>query len=106
MSLGRLLLAGALLSATLIVLRLVWAYPGARVAQAIRQHLLHQDALLPPPKSLFIIGWTGMRGVVSLAAAISLPEVLSDGSPFPQRNLIIFLTFSVILVTLVLQGLT
>ena len=47
-----------------------------------------------------------MRGVVALAAAISLPEMLADGSPFPQRNLIVFLTFSVILVTLVLQGLT
>ncbi len=47
-----------------------------------------------------------MRGVVALAAAISLPEYLRDGSPFPQRNLIIFLTFSVIFVTLVLQGLT
>ena len=47
-----------------------------------------------------------MRGVIALAAALSLPEHLADGSPFPQRNLIIFLTFSVILVTLVLQGLT
>ena len=47
-----------------------------------------------------------MRGVVALAAAIALPETLADGSPFPQRNLIVFLTFSVILVTLVLQGLT
>src|SRR6516162_7657157 len=47
-----------------------------------------------------------MRGVVALAAAISAPEVLSDGSAFPQRNLIVFLTFFVIFVTLVLQGLT
>src|SRR3954463_4776900 len=47
-----------------------------------------------------------MRGVIALAAALSLPEQLADGSPFPQRNMIIFLTFSVILVTLVLQGLT
>jgi len=47
-----------------------------------------------------------MRGVIALAAALSLPEHLADGRPFPQRNLIIFLTFSVILVTLVLQGLT
>ena len=47
-----------------------------------------------------------MRGVVSLAAAIALPQTLADGSPFVQRNLIIFLAFSVILVTLVLQGLT
>jgi CPA1 family monovalent cation:H+ antiporter len=47
-----------------------------------------------------------MRGVIALAAAIALPQTLADGSPFPQRNLIIFLAFSVILVTLVGQGLT
>jgi len=76
------------------------------VAQAIRKHVLHQDVTLPPAKSLFIVGWTGMRGVVSLAAAISLPEVLRDGSPFPHRDEMIFLTFCVIFVTLVLQGLT
>jgi len=53
-----------------------------------------------------VTGWTGMRGVIALAAALSIPEQLADGSPFPQRNMIIFFTFSVILVTLVLQGLT
>ena len=47
-----------------------------------------------------------MRGVIALAAAIALPQALADGSPFPQRNLIVFLAFCVILVTLVLQGLT
>ncbi len=61
---------------------------------------------MPSPKQIFVVGWTGMRGVVALAAAMSLPEKLANGDPFPQRNLIIFLTFSVILVTLVLQGLT
>jgi hypothetical protein len=53
-----------------------------------------------------IIAWSGMRGVVSLAAAFALPFVLSDGSPFPGRDYILLLTFSVILVTLVFQGLT
>jgi monovalent cation/hydrogen antiporter len=53
-----------------------------------------------------VLGWTGMRGVLALAAAFSLPRTLQDGAPFPQRDLIIFLTFSIILVTLVLQGLT
>ena len=57
-------------------------------------------------RAVFILGWTGMRGVVSLAAAIALPATLANGQPFPQRNPLIFLTFSVILVTLVLQGLT
>ncbi len=55
---------------------------------------------------VFVVGWTGMRGVVALAAANSLPFTLNDGSPFPQRSFIIFLTFSLILVTLVLQGLS
>jgi CPA1 family monovalent cation:H+ antiporter len=53
-----------------------------------------------------LLGWTGMRGVVSLAAALSIPVVLSNGAAFPQRNLILFITFMVILLTLLLQGLT
>ena len=53
-----------------------------------------------------VFGWAGIRGVVSLAAALSIPLLLSDGEAFPHRNLILFITFVVILVTLVLQGLT
>jgi NhaP-type Na+/H+ or K+/H+ antiporter len=97
---------GAALSALLILLRVAWMFPGAHVAHWFRSRVLHQNFSLPPPRQIFIVGWTGMRGVVALAAAMSLPERLADGSPFPQRNLIIFLTFSVILVTLVIQGLT
>ena len=104
--LSQLLLYGALFSAIVIVLRLFWMYPGALTAYVIRKRLLHQDIPCPSPKQTFVVGWTGMRGVIALAAAIALPETLADGRPFPQRNLIIFLTFSVILVTLVLQGLT
>ncbi len=105
-SMTQLVIYGALFSALLIVLRLLWVYPGARVSYWLRTRLLHQDYPMPPPRQVFVVGWTGMRGVVALAAAMSLPEKLSDGSPFPYRNLIIFLTFSVILVTLVVQGLT
>jgi CPA1 family monovalent cation:H+ antiporter len=105
-SLSHLLLYGALFSAIVIVLRLLWMFPGGNLAYLIRTRILHQSYPKPSAKAVFVVGWTGMRGVVALAAAIALPEVLSDGSPFPQRNLIIFLTFSVILVTLVLQGLT
>src|SRR5207245_3895434 len=75
-------------------------------AYFIRRRFLGQDEGVPPARQIFVTGWTGMRGVISLAAALSLPEVLADGRPFPRRNLILFLTFSVILVTLVLQGLT
>jgi CPA1 family monovalent cation:H+ antiporter len=104
--LPQLLLYGALFSALLIALRLVWIYPGAYVANLIRRHIFHQNEPMPPARGIFIVGWTGMRGVIALAAAISLPEALPSGQPFPQRDLIIFLTFCVILVTLVLQGLT
>jgi NhaP-type Na+/H+ or K+/H+ antiporter len=102
----QLLMYGVSFSALLIALRLLWTYPGGRVAHWIRSGLMHQRYAMPPPRGLFVVGWTGMRGVVALAAAMSLPETLANGQPFPQRNLMIFLTFSVILVTLVLQGLT
>lgn len=97
---------GALFSAIVIVLRLFWLYPGAHLAYFVRTRLLKQSYPKPSARQIFIVGWTGMRGVVALAAALALPEMLANGQPFPQRNLIVFLTFSVILVTLVLQGLT
>ena len=105
-SLGELLLYGIVFSALLIALRVVWLFPGAYMANQIRRRVLHQKEPLPAARQIFIVGWTGMRGVVSLAAAIALPATLANGAPFTQRNLIVFLTFSVILVTLVLQGLT
>ena len=89
-----------------IVLRLIWIYPGAIVATWIRNQVQHQSVPLPSARQVFILGWTGMRGVVALAAAISLPKLMADGSPFPERNLIIFITFCVIFVTLVFQGLS
>jgi len=55
---------------------------------------------------VLVVGWAGMRGVVSLAAALALPLTVADGTAFPERDLVIFLTFSVILATLVGQGLT
>jgi NhaP-type Na+/H+ or K+/H+ antiporter len=93
-------------SAMLIVLRVAWMFPGAWVAHWIRTRWLGQKRLAPSVKGTFVLGWTGMRGVVTLAAAIGLPYELADGRPFVQRDLIVFLAFSVILVTLVGQGLT
>src|ERR1700719_4092648 len=105
-SFPHLLLYGALFSAIVIVLRLLWMFPAGNLAYLIRTRILCQTYPKPSAKQVFVVGWTGMRGGVALAAALPLPEALSGGSPFPQRNLIIFLTFCVILVTLVLQGLT
>lgn len=101
-----LLLYGAVFSVMLILLRLVWMFPAANFVYFVRTRLLRQHRQPPGVRQVFVIGWTGMRGVVALAAAISLPETLSNGQPFQQRNLILYLTFCVILVTLVVQGLS
>jgi monovalent cation/hydrogen antiporter len=105
-SLLTLLKDGLLFSALLILLRLVWSFPGAGISHFLRTRLAHQKVKAPSPREIFVVGWTGMRGVVSLAAALALPGTLADGSPFPHRSLIVFLTFAVIVVTLVLQGIT
>ena len=104
--LGKLVLLGLLFSGVVILLRFLWIYPGAAISYAIRRKFQHQAETVPGPKPLFVVAWTGMRGVVALAAAISLPKVLDSGAAFPGRNLMIFLTFCVIFVTLILQGLT
>ena len=101
-----LILYGAVFSAFLILLRLAWTFPGAALAWFVRTRILHHREKMPGARLTFIIGWTGMRGVIALAAAVSLPAVTSTGAAFPHRSMIIFLTFSAILVTLVLQGLT
>ena len=97
---------GLAISALVIALRLIWVYPSSYVAFLVRRHILKQPETPPKAKQMFITGWTGMRGVLALAAALSIPETLSDGRPFPGRDMILFLTFCVILVTLVCQGLT
>lgn len=103
---GTLLLDGLLFSLVLIALRFIWVFPTVVAAAYVRRKIFHQRAPSPDLKGVFLIGWTGMRGVVSLAAALSLPYTLSNGEPFVQRDLILFLTFCIILVTLVLQGLS
>jgi CPA1 family monovalent cation:H+ antiporter len=94
-----------LISAVVISVRLLWVFPAAYIPRMLSQKLRERDPI-PPWQTLLLIGWTGMRGVVSLAAALALPLVTATGTPFPKRDLILFLTFCVILVTLVLQGLT
>jgi Na+/H+ antiporter len=105
-SIGHLIFYGVSFSALLIALRLIWIFPSARTSFWIRRRLFHLDVTALDRKSIFLVGWTGMRGVVSLAAAFSLPFTLPNGEPFQQRNLIVFLTFCIILVTLVVQGLS
>jgi len=96
---------GLLVSALVILIRMIWIYPGTFIPRWLFKSVRKNEAN-PGWKGAFIIGWAGMRGVVSLAAALSLPLTLENGNPLPERNLIIFITFVVILVTLVFQGLT
>src|SRR5207344_470928 len=79
---------------------------GASVFTRIMSNFITVADVNPGWKGPLIIGWAGMRGVVSLAAALSIPLVVTGGQVFPYRNLILFITFIVILFTLVLQGLT
>jgi CPA1 family monovalent cation:H+ antiporter len=79
-------------------------FPAAWLARC-RESIRKRDPL-PPWQALAVISWCGMRGVVSLAAALALPMTFPDGRPFPERDLVLFLTFCVILATLVVQGLS
>jgi len=97
---------GLMITAVLIVARILSAYGAVIVTLIARNFITVADARHPGYRVPVILGWTGMRGVVSLAAALSIPMYASEGVPFPQRNLIMYITFIVILVTLLLQGLT
>jgi len=96
---------GLLITLVLIIGRILSAYGAVVVTLIARNFITVADTRSPGFKVPLVLGWTGMRGVVSLAAALSIPLTL-NGAPFPQRNLILFITFIVILSTLLLQGLT
>jgi CPA1 family monovalent cation:H+ antiporter len=102
---GRLLVYGAVISAVAIVIRLVWVPLAAVIPRVLSPALRRRDPM-PPWSAVFLLSWTGMRGIVSLAAALALPLTTTAGAPFPSRDEIIVITFQVILATLVVQGLT
>ncbi|MVM31251.1 Na+/H+ antiporter [Spirosoma sp. HMF4905] len=98
---------GALVTGVLIASRMISSYT------ALLATLIFRPSVMPRARSSrrrwlmpMLLGWTGMRGVVSLAAALAIPITLDNGAAFPQRNLILFITFVVILLTLLVQGLT
>ena len=95
----------ALVSAVVIAVRLAWAFTTPYLIRAIDRRP-SQVARRVGPRERLVSAWSGMRGAVSLAAALALPLEGAGGRPFPERDLIILLTFAVILATLVLQGLT
>ena len=104
-SVWRLVGWGFAISFVAIAVRFVWVYLVAALPRWFSGSLREDDPELRK-RELFIVSWCGMRGFVSLAAALSIPATLPGGAPFPHRDLIIFLTFFVIAVTLVGQGLS
>ncbi|MBO2012323.1 Na+/H+ antiporter [Hymenobacter negativus] len=96
---------GLLISFTLVMGRLLCSFGAAVFTQVASRFITVADTN-PGWRGPLVLGWAGMRGVVSLASALSIPLLTPQGLPFPYRNLILFITFVVILVTLVFQGLT
>ena len=102
---SRLVWYAGLVSVAVIVIRVLWVFPATYLPRLLFAGLRRRDPS-PAWQHVTIVAWTGMRGVVSLAAALALPLTVNDGSLFPGRELILFLTFVVILATLVVQGLS
>ena len=90
---------------TAVATRFLWVFPATYLPRLVNPALRAHDPY-PSWRPVTIVSWCGMRGIVSLAAALALPLALPDGAPFPNRNLVIFLAFTVIFFTLVVQGLT
>lgn len=96
---------GLLISLVVILARLIWVYPMAYLPRLFFPLIARNDPM-PSWKILFVIGWSGMRGIVSLAAALSIPFLISPGVAFPHRDLILFITYCVIVVTLIVPTLS
>lgn len=97
---------GLIVTGILIAARIVCSYAALIATVIFRPRLLPRSSSSRRWLMPLLLGWTGMRGVVSLASALAIPVTLANGLNFPQRNLILFITFVVILLTLVVQGLT
>jgi CPA1 family monovalent cation:H+ antiporter len=93
-------------AAAVILTRLVWMFPGAYVPLWLSPRLRRREGGYPSWRAVTMAGWCGMRGAISLAAALALPETTLDGAPFPGREVVLFATLVVIGATLLVQGLT
>lgn len=93
------------LTFAVIVVRFLWVFPVTWLPRLLVPGLAKRDPM-PPLGSIVVIGWTGMRGIVSIAAALALPRTLANGEPFVERPLIIFLAYAVVLLTLIIPTLT
>jgi len=103
--LDEILFATALVTVVIIVARFAWVYPAFYLPRFLNARLRARDPY-PPWQNPFVIAFTGVRGAVSLAAALALPFALPNGEAFPHRDLILFVSFGVIFITLVGLGST
>ncbi|MEI9892377.1 MAG: cation:proton antiporter [Chthoniobacter sp.] len=102
---ANLLLEAGAISLVVIAVRILWIFPSAYLPRFLSPRIRARNPY-PDWRHLAIVSWSGMRGVDSLATALALPLITAAGAPFPGRDIIIFVSFAVILVTLVAQGLT
>ncbi|MFD2603555.1 Na+/H+ antiporter [Flavobacterium suzhouense] len=103
-SMTSLLLWGGAISFVVIIVRFLWVIPAAMLPRVLSKRIRDNEEF--DSRNLVVFGWAGMRGVVSMAAALAIPLTFKNGDPFPHRSLIIYLVFCVIVSTLVLLGLT
>ncbi|AEV99826.1 Na+/H+ antiporter [Niastella koreensis] len=104
-SVGQAISYAIVISLATIVIRIAWMFPGAYLPRILFKRIREKETK-PTWQGVLLTGWSGMRGVVSLASALAVPLTLANDKAFPHRNLILFITFVVILFTLVLQGLS
>jgi CPA1 family monovalent cation:H+ antiporter len=104
-STGTLIADAAIVTTAVMVTRFVWVFPATYVPRFLFRSIRERDPY-PPWQYPAFISWAGLRGAVTLAAALALPLTISSGVPFPERNLLIYLAFCVILATLVINGLS
>ena len=102
---SQLVISVAVITAVITIARFVWIFPATYLPRWLFAPIRRKDPS-PPWQWPFVLSFTGVRGIVSLAAALAIPFATATGEPFPDRDLILFLTFAVILMTLVGQGLT
>lgn len=101
---GQLWLAGLAVSGAVIAMRILWCFPAAYVPLFFLPRLRAIEGGYPSPRGVAVVSWCGVRGAVSLAAALALPATTDEGLPFPGRAEVVACTLAVILVTLVIQG--
>jgi CPA1 family monovalent cation:H+ antiporter len=103
-SVGELVRDAAIACVLLIAIRFIWTFPAAYLPRVIFPDIRRREGPDPSLGSIVLLSWAGMRGIVTLAAALAIPATIAPGVPFPARDLIVFIAFCVIVFSVVVQG--